>query len=70
MYDESSPSLLSLSLGQFVQLSDEANPGFIECYCAFCNRLIAASKERLVLDAARQRHLCADAPQASTEVIA
>jgi hypothetical protein len=68
MSDESSSSLLNLPLDQFAQLGAEANPGVIECYCASCNRLIAASRERIVLEIARQRHLCAEAPQATTVI--
>ena len=46
MSDKKSSSLLNLPLGKFVQIGAEANPGVIECYCASCNRLIAASRER------------------------
>jgi hypothetical protein len=55
-------SLLSLVLPQTRVLStpDEAKTTLIECYCAFCNHLIAISTDRAVLDIARQQHACVD----------
>ena len=71
MSRESSASLLLvLPLGRFAQVRDEQNDGVIECYCAYCYRLIAASRERYVLDIARQKHSCSEAPQARIEHIA
>lgn len=63
MSNESSGFLLNLSLAQFTQ-TREVSDGFIECYCASCNRLIAASRERYVLDVARQKHECAEVKSA------
>jgi len=70
MSNESSAFLLDLPLSNFAQIRDEPNDGVIECYCAFCYRLISASRERNVLDAARQKHSCAEMPQASLDRIA
>ena len=70
MSSESSASLLVLPIGRFAEVREEQNDGVIECYCAFCYRLIAASRERYVLDIARQKHSCAEAPQARIELIA
>jgi hypothetical protein len=70
MSSESSASLLVLPLGHFAQIRDEQNDGVIECYCAYCYRLIAASRDRYVLDIARQKHACAEAPQGRIELIA
>ena len=70
MSNESSALLLDLPLGRFAQISDDQNDGIIECYCAFCYRLITASRDRHVLDMARQKHICAKASQAAMELIA
>jgi hypothetical protein len=70
MSNERSGLLLSLSLGQFAQFRDEDNDGVIECFCASCNRLLAASRDRYVLDIACQTHVCAEAPQARIKLIA
>jgi len=70
MSNESSAFLLNLPLGHFAQIRDEQNDGVIECYCAFCYRLIAASRDRQALDVTRQKHMCAEAPQAEIELIA
>ena len=70
MSSERSALLLNLPLGHFAQIRDEQNDGVIECYCAYCYRLIAASRDRHVLDIARQKHACAEAPQARIELIA
>jgi hypothetical protein len=70
MSNERSALLLDLPLGQFAQIRDEDNDGVIECYCASCYRLIAASRDRYVLDIARKGHACAEAPQARIERIA
>jgi hypothetical protein len=43
---------------QFVLLPDEINPGFILCYCLVCNRLVAASSEKKVLEIAPRIHVC------------
>ena len=70
MSNESSAFLLDLPLGHFAQIRDEQNDGVIECYCAFCYRLIAASRDRHALDVTRQKHMCAEVPQAKIELIA
>lgn len=70
MSNESSAFLVDLPLSNFAQIRDESNDGVIECYCAFCYRLISASRDRHVLDVARQKHFCAEMPQASIELIA
>jgi len=70
MSNESSGFLLDLPLSNFAQIREETNDGVIECYCAFCYQLISASRDRRVLDAARQKHFCADMPQANIELIA
>lgn len=43
---------------QFVLFSDETNPGFIQCYCLLCSRLVAASREKKVLEIAQRIHTC------------
>ena len=53
MSNESSGLLLNISLAQFAQTREESD-GVIECYCASCNHLIAASRDRYVLNIARQ----------------
>ena len=70
MSNQSSTFLLDLPLGHFAQIHDEGNDGVIECYCAFCHRLIAASRNRPALDLARQKHICAEVSQAKLELIA
>jgi hypothetical protein len=52
-------SLSALFSLQFAQLPDETNPGVIECYCSLCNRLIAASREKRILEIAQRKHTCA-----------
>lgn len=49
---------------QFAQLPDETNPGVIECYCSICNRLIAASREKRILEIAQRIHTCAETRRA------
>jgi hypothetical protein len=70
MSNESSAFLLDLPLGHFAQIRDEQNDGVIECYCASCYRLIAASRDRHALDVARQKHMCTEVPQEKIELIA
>ena len=57
MSNESSTALLNLPITPLTS-QEQATPGVIECYCAFCNRLIAASREKLVVDIARRKHVC------------
>lgn len=70
MSNESSAFLPDLPLSNFTQIRNESNDGVIECHCAFCYRLISASRDRQALDVARQKHFCAEMPQASIELIA
>lgn len=70
MPNESSGLLLDLPLSNFAQIRNEPNDGVIECYCAFCYHLIAASRNRHALDLARQKHICAEVSQAKLELIA
>lgn len=60
MSNESCVLVLSLPLAQFNHLRDESTADVIECYCAFCHRLIGASRDRSVLEIERQRHMCAE----------
>lgn len=70
MSNESSAFLLDLPLSNFAQIRNEPNDGVIECYCAFCYRLISASRDRNVLDVARQKHFCVEVSQVKLELIA
>jgi hypothetical protein len=42
----------------FVLLPDETSPDFILCYCLFCKRLVAASREEKALEIAQRVHTC------------
>ena len=51
---------LVLPATHIFSVHDETTPALIECYCAFCGKLIGVSTERAVLDIARQKHACVD----------
>jgi hypothetical protein len=54
-------------LTRFVQLPDETNPGVIQAICLFCNRMIAASREKKVLEIAQRIHTCPSLTAASDD---
>jgi hypothetical protein len=46
------------SPARFILLPDDTNPDFIQCYCLSCNRLIAASREKMILEIVQRNHTC------------
>jgi hypothetical protein len=43
---------------QFVLVPDRSNPGYILCYCLFCNRLVAASRDEKIFEITQRSHIC------------
>lgn len=58
MFKQSLKISVILPEAHFIRLLEEARPGVIECYCVFCNHLIAASRDKRVLEIVRQNHTC------------